>query len=661
MLARIATLFLALLVLPVFAADQEFAVTRLRPLLLRVKAPKKAKVVKLQVTDVSSGRVAQLELSHREKEWLQGVYLINFKEQASPKLQFQIVGQPGKLYLTEDASTSALELFSTENDYVEASRAKLAAAETARVKQEAAKKAASAREQALRDQQKAELDRLNQRIQEQERMKQEADEATRRAEALRKQEEMTVAEKVKRQNKAKELIAQADAAYDRGEYQAATQKYGQAVELDPSQDEMYYRYGVALYKTEEYNKSLAMLSMAEGGPQNKAEHNYYVGLNHLKLKETEKAHDQFVAVRDENNDDVSPIASYLAGNLEMQRKNYGEARTSFEYVLDHSKDPKLDEQSEAMLEQIDRIENFESSGKETMGYSLNAGFGYDGNVLSLATENLPMDAAAYRFSWGASLFYKFFQSFDSSFAGQIAYSDIYSMDKSLKASPTLQSTDPLTLTVSAPYKKQIEGANRAYDVSVTPSYSTLTMSAETDERKLMTTTTSLGADVSFPLTANWYSAYRGEVAQDVSSLSSAGTDDDQSSARYTLGTVQTKILDAKKGETLGGDIAYILNNAKGKNTTYRKAVLGVTYGLPGPYRSQANVRAEYMDMNYADNANGRRDSGFTLSTGALKNLGRGLSLSLGLQYVSNGSTVTDYKYDKMVVTSALTYSGVLIK
>lgn len=643
-----------------WAASQMYSVTAISTMQVtaHVQGGKNSEL-KLQVIDVVSGKRVWISLDGTSKPGIyEGHYQIDIKGKSGELPILQFSANKKILFVKSDPKNKKqiLDLYENEKDVpaVVVSVAKATALTAVKGAQPS-----SPTPEAPPEDRKV-LDQQEIKKQEEERMSLEAQEALRREALLKQQQEMSEELQRQRKEKSAKLVTQASSLYTGGQYDQASQLFAEAVELDPGNGRAYYQYGVSLYKTNQYNKSLAVLAMAEGGPQSVAEHNYYVALNHLKLQESEKALDKFRYVRDENDPQLSATASFLAGTIEFQKELYTEARKSFNYTLDQSKDPEIDRQSEDMLEQIDQIENYNASAKDKLSYSLNLGASYDGNVLNTARQNITTDVEAYRLSYGGSLIYKIFQSFKTEWSAVVSASDIYSVDKTMTANATLQAADPLVYSISSPFRTQISTKTKSFLVNVTPAFSVLTMNVENNERKPILQSATLGSDVSFQIAPTWMSTYKLELNKDNSFLSSA-TDDDQTALRTTAGTVQTKLLDPKATRTLAGDLNYVSNQASGKNNNYTKTSLGVTYSFPGPSKYLGTVRGELASQKYIDNINERLDTTYTLSLGANKSLQKSLSINLSLQMVGNSSNVEANRYDKMLVSALLTYTGSLIR
>lgn len=642
----------------IWAASQMYNVTSISTMMVTAHVPSgTADELKLQVIDVVTGKRVWIQLdSTSQRGVFEGRYQIDIKGKSGelPILQFSY--QKKILFVKSDPKSKiqTLALYEREKDVPSP------LAEVKALNEPAPSQAPPSSGPAKVSDIPEKLEVKDLKTQEEERMSMEAQEALRKEALLKQQQEMSEQEQARRRDRAQLLIQQASQLYAKGHFDQASQLFAEGVELDPSNSLAYYQYGVSLFKTGQYNRSLAVLGMAENGPQSAAEHNYYVALNHLKLQDQEKALDKFKYVRDENDPLLSATASFLAGNLEYQKQNYTDAKKSFEYTIDNSKDPEMDRQAEELIEEINRIETFNNSAKEKLSFALNVGASYDGNVVNISKQNLTTDVEAYRLSYGGSLTYKVYQTFKSDLSAILSASDMYSVDKSMKANSTLQSADPLVYSLSLPFRTQLASKSRSYLLNVTPTISSLTMNIEEDKRIPILQSATLATDVSFPINAQWTSTYKIEVNQDISFLDAA-EEDDQSGLRTTLGMTQTRLLDPKATRTVACDLSYALNQAKGLNNTYGKTVFALSYSFPGFAKTQASVRGDLTSQKYTENTNARTDTTYSFGYSASKELRKSLSLSFGIQFIGNTSNVESYRYDKFLATSMLTYTGSLIK
>lgn len=674
--------------------------------------------VRLKVKDTQLGSTALIRLDPQPKHpgtWY-GYFIIQFAQgdQSSKVLEFSDAkGKKLFTYAPPSGETQQINLFVRSQDWnkyvnqfspeaIESAKQKFAEKEALRNEKEAQKAAAlaakdqkkaaelaaKAEKKALEEKRKAdELARLEQarlaeeaarmtaielakkqeevrrkeQEQEQARIKMEQDLAIQREEKIRQQQALSAREKQKIRDRAESLAQQAMNAYKVQNYVQAENLFQQATEVDSSNDKFYYQYGVTLYKNGKYNKSLATLSMAEGADVNKNEQAYYIALNQMKLKEYDKALKGFKEIRGENDPELSPVASFFAGNIEYQNQQYSDARTSFEYVVDNSKDPQLDREAENMLEEIDKLENFLSSPKEKFRYNFTAGAIYDQNILNISSSNASTDVGGFRVNYGASLTYHLYKGYRSELSGTASFSDYYSLNTKMQPDATLQAADPMELFFSLPYKMQFDAAKKNYNLDITPGYKNLIMNPDATTRRNILTTTSIGSNLSTAMTGTWLTAYKFEYASDVSQLSPASTDDNSSATKYTLGTTQTYLLDPKGSESIAGDLLFLQNQATGKNNRYLKTALGVTYAFPFIQESSGSFKFDYSSQNYSEASTARVDNILTLTLSNTKDLTKSLNMNLSLQYTNSASDLDVSKYNKFMLTSLFTYSGSVLK
>lgn len=478
-----------------------------------------------------------------------------------------------------------------------------------------------------------------------------------RALDLKNFEGLSQAERESRSREALTLLNSANELYSKLQYDGAAENYAKAKALDPTSDEAYYKYGVSLYKTEKYLESIAMLSVGEAGASSRVERDYYLALNHLKLKETGRALDLFHNVKDENDSDISPMAAFLAGNILLQQQKYKDAKADFEFVLDTSKSPELDVEAEKLIDEINRIESFLASQKEYLRYSIFTGISYDENILNFAESDQPLGASGYRGSYGVSFLGKIYQTYKSDLSLQLAFSDIYTWDTQFKPSRTLQTADPQALSISLPFRTQFQLGQNQWVWSVQPATTSVVMDVDATRRRRILQSGTLDTDLAFSWSPSWLSAMRLQVNQDTSFMESA-EDDNQSSLRTRVGTTQTKIIDPKFGKTLGFDLDFAKTAARGKNNTNNRWDTALTYGFPlGWGELQSNLKVGFASLKYPHNPNQRDDAITSFGIGTAKTFKSGLGISLSLQHLKNSSNVTNYTYDKTLVSTLLTYTG----
>ncbi len=494
-----------------------------------------------------------------------------------------------------------------------------------------------------------------QRLAEEERLK--------REEIAKKQAALDENEKQLRREQAKSFAEKAMAFYKNEKFKDAETQFSKSIELDPENKGYYYQYGVTLYKNEEYNRSLVVLPEASGPDVNTLERDYFIALNHMKLKENKTALKEFEPIKAQNDTVLSPSSSFFMGVLEFQDENYDKAQPHFEYVLDKSSDTQLDKQSEAYIEQIANIKAFQKNKAKKFLYTLSLGFGYDSNILNQAAAGSASDQSGFRIPMGATLEYRPIYTEANEFSALLATSNTISYTTSFGMSESLQQNDPLSANLSFPYKHKGVIFSKPYQITVSPAVETTAMNVDTsksgpiDNRETILNSTILHNDNTFVMSDDWFSTYSLEVRNDLSQIAVSSDDDNQTATKVSLSTSQVFFKDKKKTTAKSYDGGLSLNQAKGKNQAYQRIDLGASYLTPWKAGTNATARVSGYLSNYPNATVSRTDNNLGLSLGLEKPIGEKLSTNIILTLNNNSSSVSTYTYSKYTLMTGLTYTG----
>lgn len=499
------------------------------------------------------------------------------------------------------------------------------------------------------------------KAQENERQRIEAEEKRKRDELLKRQAEMNEAEKARRKAEAKSLAEQAMALYKAEKYPEAEAKFQKAIELDPSNDAAYFPYGVSLYKNQKYNQSLVALNLAKGSEANPTERDFFVALNHMKLKEQDAAIKEFNSVKEKNDKVLSPSAAFYVGVLEFQRENYDVAKPAFEYTLDNSSDPRMDQQAEAYIEQIANIKMFQLLKSKKFILGFNWGLMYDSNILSQAAANAQTSLNGIRAAYGGSVEYRPIYSENYEFSVALNVNDMYSWDTSFQPKQEFQNTDPLVVNLSFPYRYKGKALEKPYILTLTPAIETIYMNVSSEKsgvgvREQIVSSSILKADNMFVMTDDYFASYAIEVRNDYSLIDTAD-DDSQTANKITMSTSQTHFKNKKKTEasTYDGSLAY--NMAKGKNQRFARADAGASYTMPWKSDTTVNGRFGIFYSPYSDSTDSRIDNGLILTGDLRKPLNEAWAGVLNASFMKNNSNIESDAYDKYSIMAGVTYSG----
>lgn len=495
--------------------------------------------------------------------------------------------------------------------------------------------------------------------QETERQKMAAQEAKKIEELKAQQEAMNAAEKQKLMDSAMSLAKEALALYKQEKYPAAENKFRKALELDPGNKTFYFQYGVTLFKNNKFNESLVALDMAEGAEVNPYEKYYFKGLNHMKLKEYDSALADFSNVKNLNDNKLAPVASFFMGVIQFTKEDFKPARSSFEYTLDKSEDPKLDEQAENYIEQIANVEQFFEKKNKPFTFNLSAGLQHDSNVLlksDSSTGGTATDKAGIRGVANSSLEYRMVYNETHEFTGILTYNDLYTTNTSLKAVAELQDADPMVLGASTPYKYKGMAFGNPYQLTVAPGYETIYLNADGESpRELILMSAYVNTDQTFVISQDFFSTLGIDLRSDDSQLSgSSGTDND--ATKVTISSDNTMFQDAKKTQAILAGALVELNTAKGDDATYTK--FGLNGGYLTPYKWGTSI-AGTLSVNsttYPKHSSDRKDTELGINAGISKPLTEDLIGMLSYTYTNNQSNVDSASYSKFTLTALLNWS-----
>jgi hypothetical protein len=501
------------------------------------------------------------------------------------------------------------------------------------------------------------------RLQELERKKLAEEEALRIEKLRQQQSQLAQAQKDRRRQKAQSLSVQGMKAYSAENYIEAERLFGQSVDLDPSQTEFYFQYGISLYRNENFNRSLVVLKAVPDQSEHRVERDYFIALNLLKLRELKSAQQNFLKVKDQKHPQLSPASAFFAGVIDFELENFAAAKANFEFVLDESQDPALDQQSESYLEQIANILNFQSEQKKKFIFSGQLGLSYDSNILQVASTSSANDTqtglAGFRWNYGASLEWRPLFKVDKEFTPSFAVSDMYSTDQSFQGVAEFQNVDPQVWSLTLPYKWKglFQGLPTLLGFSLL-SESIFMNSDGTGEREQIVSTLGLKTDFTQISSESRIQVYSLELRSDNSKIES-GADDDLSSNRLTLATVQTYFKNPKKTEALIVDGSVSLNQAEGKNATYTRVELGLGYTLPWKLDLNLLGRLGLYRADYSESTAGRADTNLNLSLNASRPLTEKISLTLGASFIQNSSSIEDSSYNKYLISTMLSWTDSL--
>lgn len=477
---------------------------------------------------------------------------------------------------------------------------------------------------------------------------------------IAQQKALDEAELKAKKDKAQQSAQKAMSFYQNSQFIEAEKLFSEAYELDPENSTYYYQYGVSLYRNQRYNKAIVILRLISDKEKN-IEKDYYIALSHLKLKEYESARLAFENIKKTNDKNLAPSSAFYVGVIKFQKEQYLEAKEEFQFVLDKSNDPKLDQESESYIEQIANVLAFKE--EQARRWRLSAYFGamYDSNINTVATINtssFPSGIDGYRALYGLTAEYKFVYERDKEFSGQLSFSDMYSVNKQLKADSTLQNADPQSFNLSFPLKWKGTFFSKPGQLSLIPSYESIFLNIDqAGARENAIQTAGLKTEQTLVVSESRYSIYSLDLKNDRALYEVTSESQDANATRAALFTSQIFFQDNKKTKAWIADGGITINQAKGADNRYQKIELACTYLQPWIWNASWSAKLGLFNQRYPQHTSGRSDTEYDLTLSVSKPLTSKLILSTSAMYMANTSTNQLYDYRKYTVSTVLSWSG----
>jgi hypothetical protein len=457
---------------------------------------------------------------------------------------------------------------------------------------------------------------------------------------------------------ARALAAQGLSAYQSSQFAQARDLFDRAITLDPTNRTFAYQFAVALYRLDDFNRSLVYLGFSDIERVNPVERQYFIGLNHYRLRDFATADAEFAKAEAMGDPEISPGASFYRGLSALEMSRWDEARDAFQKVLDTSKDPTLDERAESLLEQALRLKQEDEERKRRWRFSGTMGVQYDSNITqssnSARDQGLATNIAGYRALLAGSARFRPVYSSQLEWAVQLDLMNMSSVTTSFASEQSLKNADPTVATVSFPltYKGSAQGKGLKSDLI--PSAETVVMSVEDNTSKVILNSFALASNNLVVMSENWYPSLNIEVRLDQSQLNSSVGDDDSTAVKSRLFLNNLFMLGEGKSMILTADAGLTLNSARGRNSSFTRSDLsiGLIQQWFGDLSTVAKLGAYYVD--YSSRSPNRTDQNVNLTLVGSKPWSETLSLSMTLTGTLNDSSVESNDYNKYTALFGLT-------
>jgi tetratricopeptide (TPR) repeat protein len=467
-----------------------------------------------------------------------------------------------------------------------------------------------------------------------------------------KQDKLSKKIKLERKSKAQLIAEQAKDLYSKNEFAAALPLFKEATELDPSNREIYFMYGVCLYRVERFDDALVTLRIAQTNPETEIEKQYYMGLIHYRLKELDLARTSFTLVKNSGRPVLAPSAAFYIGLIYFTEENLEAAQAEFEYVVDKSEDPALDKKADEFIEQIANAIQFKKLAAKKIFVNVSLGATYDSNILFVADNDKSTGQASRN------------GGVRNNFSGDGEYRLFYKplSDMSLKGAVTTTRSistdfvkaDATVATFSAPYSLK----TAASKWTVTPGAETIFLDFdESGHVSNILNTEMVNLDYMKVMSETWFSSSNLDVRRDDSRIPDLA-DNNADAVKFGLKKTEMILIDSEKKKALIGSLGYVLNEAQGDEKTYHRVEFNGIYSAPWNRFKNTTWNAGlsiYKQLYTKSNAN-RKDTDTAFMFGTSTAINEHWKWSTNANYTSNISNGKDFTYNKYTVLATLTYS-----
>lgn len=473
-----------------------------------------------------------------------------------------------------------------------------------------------------------------------------------REEKIAAQKKLAAAEKSRRKKLAAQLAAEGVQLFRENNFLEAEKKFEEAVDLDPENKSYYYSYAITIYRNEkDYNKAIVIFGAVEDPRVNQIEKNFYLGMSHFRINDYENAGKYFKKVKIKKQEPYSSSSAFYEGLSFFAEKKWDPAKKSFQWVLDNSKDPKLDEKAEEYIEKITKIQFYENNKTKQHILSAGGGLQYDSNVL-LNSEDpssaTPSGAGDFRATALASYEYRPVFSDSKEWSVKTSFVTIYSADSANSVA------DPTVLSISSPFIMKGKWKEKSYKSEIKTFFDSVYMDTESSgTREGILDTYGIYWKNTLIHRPDYFSSYNLKLGQNVSYNTSGTTNSDglQTDLEYN----NTWFLNKKKNKALIQESKLTNYNAVGVDEKYYRLTLGLSYLKPVNWQNLTTItKIAIYYSDYPDHSTERSDTNISLSYTASKKLTDTWNLVGIGSYTTNQSSDDTRSYSKFILSSLVT-------
>ncbi len=426
-----------------------------------------------------------------------------------------------------------------------------------------------------------------------------------------------------------------------------------ASDLAPDNEDIYQQYGVSLFRDKKFNQAIVVLDLSNPSNERLAEKNFYLAMSYFQLKDYGKATEYFDKVIATNDPSFAVTASFYKGSSLIEMGEYEKSKLAFQYVLDNSKDPKLDERAEKFIDYSNDRKRLQDKRSNWFFIDGVLGLMYDSNI-TLANDQVREQGTAtgaegVRLLAQATTKMRPFYRETDEISVLINLMTLKSFDTSFASNPLGETADPTLIGIDVPWTHRGTLGQKGYFFDLAPGYETIMMDLDGTGTATITNSMKLNFFNTLVINKNWIAKGDWGLSSNDSNILGDETSADSIAGSLRLSSIF--ILNKDLERYLIPDFAYRINDAEAANYAFNRVDLGVTYITSIFDKWMWNSRFGYFLANYEST---RTDNNYTFSTGVSTRINSHWNWNLMGSYIINDSTTNQYK--KFNILSNVSFS-----
>lgn len=458
-----------------------------------------------------------------------------------------------------------------------------------------------------------------------------------------------------KKKKATAAIKTAVASIKEQKFDISFEQFLQASDLNPTSEDLYQQYGVSLFRGKKLNQSIVVLQLSKPSEDRTPEKHFYLGMNFYQLKDYENAVAEFDKVLTlPKNKSFAATSAFYKGSALIEIQEYEKAKAAFQFVLDNSDDPKMDERAEKFIEYSMDRQALEKKRSNWFFASGVLGLMYDSNIVlardQAREQGLVTGAEGWRLLTQVSTQARPYYSDSDELRVGFDLTALKSFDNSFGSNPTAEQADPYLIGLNVPWTHRGTLGGKGYFFDLTPGFEAIVMDLDNTGNEVINQSAKLDFNNTLVANKNWIAKW--DVFLSVNDSDILG--DTESADSFTAGLRFSSIIILNKDleRYLIPDISYRTNDAEGADFAFNRVDLGITYTSSVFGNWMWNSLLSYFLANYQSL---RVDTNYSVSSGVSRRINRNWNWGLMASYIVNNSNINAYNKYNVVSTFSFTY------